>query len=215
MISDARRGLNEPTAVYKFYDADDVLVYVGITKNISQRWKQHEGMAWAWGTKRREVTWLDNRPAALLAERLTVAAALKEVKALGSDVQDGERRLRAVALACRVGWSKHMIAQMLNVSPDAAFDLMRAACDARGVEAGETPSDPVDEELEARLRKAQADMAEAEAIMLRRRDVVMDAVGREWSKYKIAAILDVSASTVTSIITAAKKAAERQAAEPR
>lgn len=67
-----------------------------------------------------------------------------------------------------------------------------------------------EEALEARLRAAKARMAEAEEIRRERQAAVLAAVDAEMSKYKIAAILDVSAPTVTSILKAARRAAGRE-----
>jgi hypothetical protein len=72
---DQRRGLHQRTALYRLYDADDALLYVGITKNIVQRWFQHSQTKTWWSQAiRREVAWLDDRPAALLAERRAILA---------------------------------------------------------------------------------------------------------------------------------------------
>lgn len=61
------------TAVYRFHDADNRLLYVGITKNIKQRWAGHELVQRWWHLiDRREVAWLDSREAALEAEARAV-----------------------------------------------------------------------------------------------------------------------------------------------
>ena len=67
--------MSEPTALYRFYDSEDALLYVGITKNITQRWSQHKKTkSWWRKVASREVVWFDSRPRALLAERRAIVA---------------------------------------------------------------------------------------------------------------------------------------------
>lgn len=55
----------EPTAVYRFFNADGVLLYVGIANNISKRWKQHENdKNWWHLIARTSVTWFESRSGA-------------------------------------------------------------------------------------------------------------------------------------------------------
>lgn len=58
------------TAVYRYYDADGVLLYVGITKNADLRDDQHrQASGWHPLTVRRELDWFDTRVDAAAAER--------------------------------------------------------------------------------------------------------------------------------------------------
>lgn len=111
--------MSERTAAYHLFAADDALVYVGITCNIARRMGDHKGKVWWHEVARREVTWFDSRPDALLAERRTVIAALRGA--------DSDASLRAaIILAGRVGWSKYMIASELKI-PVADADMMLTA----------------------------------------------------------------------------------------
>lgn len=74
--AEERRGVNEPTALYRLYDADHELLYVGITKNLGQRWVAHRRdkrkKPW-WGqVDHREITWYKSRPDALFAEHRAI-----------------------------------------------------------------------------------------------------------------------------------------------
>jgi len=72
---DKRRGVGERTAVYRLYDAEDVLLYVGATKNTARRWSQHaKKKSWWHRVARREVVWFDSRPSALLAEHRAIVS---------------------------------------------------------------------------------------------------------------------------------------------
>lgn len=62
-------------ALYRFFDADDVLLYIGTTDNITQRWRAHRTRTTWWDQVAREaVEWFDNRTAAEAAEKAAIAA---------------------------------------------------------------------------------------------------------------------------------------------
>jgi hypothetical protein len=61
-----------------------------------------------------------------------------------------------------------------------------------------------DSEIERRLREAQAAVL-ADVPRKQRREAVMLARAAGWTKYRIAAVLDVKGPTVTSIIETAEK----------
>lgn len=68
------KGTNE-TAVYRLYDANDRLLYVGMGRNPMGRWSSHADQhAWWPSVVRFEVTWYPNRREAAAEER----RALKE-----------------------------------------------------------------------------------------------------------------------------------------
>jgi predicted GIY-YIG superfamily endonuclease len=61
--------VTEHTAVYRLYDADDVLLYVGISARPEHRWAQHRAEKAWWGdVATREVTWFSTRGKARAAE---------------------------------------------------------------------------------------------------------------------------------------------------
>jgi transcriptional regulator with XRE-family HTH domain len=62
------------TALYRFFDADDRLLYVGITDDIHRRWKHHAAVKTWWGdVARQTVEWHDSRPVAEAAERKAIS----------------------------------------------------------------------------------------------------------------------------------------------
>ncbi|OPC84191.1 hypothetical protein B4N89_27605 [Embleya scabrispora] len=62
------------TAVYRFFDAGDALIYVGIATNPRRRWADHTSQSPWWGqVVTREVEWFDTRDEAESAEALTIA----------------------------------------------------------------------------------------------------------------------------------------------
>ena len=66
------------TALYRFYDSDDELLYIGISNDPDFRWKAHlYGSArrgWPKEAARRTVEWHDSRPLALAAEEQAIKA---------------------------------------------------------------------------------------------------------------------------------------------
>lgn len=63
------------TALYRLYDADGQLLYIGVAYDPQQRWYSHANTAPWWPrVARREVTWYPHRPAAEDAERDAIRA---------------------------------------------------------------------------------------------------------------------------------------------
>lgn len=63
------------TALYRLFNADDRLLYVGISNDPKVRWRQHHAdKAWAPDVAMRVIEWHDSRSAALLAELKAIRA---------------------------------------------------------------------------------------------------------------------------------------------
>lgn len=62
----------ERTALYRFYDAEDELLYVGISKDPKTRWEQHRDKPWRPDVAMRVVEWFDDRATAEHAERKAI-----------------------------------------------------------------------------------------------------------------------------------------------
>ena len=63
------------TTLYRFYDADDVLLYVGISERGPERWKAHrKGKPWWTDVARTTTEHYDTRQQALDAERAAIIA---------------------------------------------------------------------------------------------------------------------------------------------
>ena len=58
------------TCVYRIYDVNDVLLYVGITNNLTIRWSEHKSNPW-WRTvgNRYDVRWYSTRATAAMEEK--------------------------------------------------------------------------------------------------------------------------------------------------
>ena len=63
----------ERTALYRVYDGQDTLLYIGISNDFGTRWKQHAKVQPWWGEHRRmTVEWRDSRPEAEAAETAAI-----------------------------------------------------------------------------------------------------------------------------------------------
>jgi len=64
---------NRRTALYRFYDADGCLLYVGITHDIEERWAQHAHYkTWWLDAVRHTVDWFGTRTPAHTAEVVAI-----------------------------------------------------------------------------------------------------------------------------------------------
>lgn len=68
--------MSDPTAVYRFFDHDGFLLYVGTTRNPAGRFTEHRRKTW-WrliDPDRITLSWFDGRGSALNSESLAIAA---------------------------------------------------------------------------------------------------------------------------------------------
>ena len=60
---------SERTALYRCYDREGALLYIGVAKHFGLRWSRHKGKTPWWDQVHRQtVEWYDSRPEALDAE---------------------------------------------------------------------------------------------------------------------------------------------------
>lgn len=66
-------GKEPRTALYRFYDADARLLYVGVTDDPWRRWREHvREKPWYPRVKHQTVTWYDTRTVAEAAEKMAI-----------------------------------------------------------------------------------------------------------------------------------------------
>ena len=83
------------TALYRFFDADGKLLYVGITGDIRRRWKQHEqGKPWWPSVAEKAVTWHGSRIDAEIAELEAIRDEEPEHNWQTPNITEEERRQR-------------------------------------------------------------------------------------------------------------------------
>lgn len=83
--------MSNPCALYRLYDEDDRLLYVGVSDAPELRWKQHGYEKPWWGeVARKEVEWLPTRTKGLAAER---RAIVEESPAYNVRSANGNSRL--------------------------------------------------------------------------------------------------------------------------
>lgn len=85
---------DQPTALYRFYDADGALLYVGITADLEKRWSGHQSnKAWWSDVTEKTVQWHDDRPSALAAELEAIRSEAPRYNVAGSPWAPGPREL--------------------------------------------------------------------------------------------------------------------------
>ena len=64
----------ERTALYRLYDADDELLYIGVSKHPELRFEEHRmaGAKWIPKVARRDIAWYSTRREALAAEKAAI-----------------------------------------------------------------------------------------------------------------------------------------------
>lgn len=67
------RATGDEVAVYRFYDANDRLLYVGISKDPMNRWQEHMGRRWWADVVSYEVRWHPSRADARTEEKRAMA----------------------------------------------------------------------------------------------------------------------------------------------
>jgi predicted GIY-YIG superfamily endonuclease len=87
---------DEPTALYRFYDRGNTLLYVGITVNLARRWEDHATeKSWWPGVARKTVQIYGTRREALAAETIAIIAESPVHNVAGQvPVNDRDARLR-------------------------------------------------------------------------------------------------------------------------
>ncbi|MET7713769.1 type II toxin-antitoxin system prevent-host-death family antitoxin [Streptomyces sp. NPDC005407] len=76
----------ERTAIYRFYDTNDALLYVGITADLEVRWDNHSRKKPWWPlVARRHVVWRDSRNEALADESRAISEEKPLYNVMGSD----------------------------------------------------------------------------------------------------------------------------------
>jgi hypothetical protein len=64
-----------PTAVYRLFGGDDLLLYIGVAKYFGRRWHQHaQAQPWWPEVRRQAVDWYPSRAEALAAETSAIKA---------------------------------------------------------------------------------------------------------------------------------------------
>lgn len=151
--------------VYRFYAADDRLLYVGITRDTRRRFADHErGARWWPDVARWEVRVLPNRAVAEVAEALAIATehpvfnALRPTTAVVHELarttsrEETKQQVRAVA----------EVERLRRLCGEQHVRIVRLQCDNSALNAALSV-------LGERLRWARADVRESDALLARLR----------------------------------------------
>lgn len=64
--------VNRRTCVYRFFDENDRLLYVGLSMNFDGRLAKHRRKPWWPQVARTEIEWFDGRESAKTAEKIAI-----------------------------------------------------------------------------------------------------------------------------------------------
>lgn len=102
---------DEPTALYRFYDPDGRLLYVGITANLAQRWEDHSAEKFWWPrVARRTVVLYGSRKDALDAESIAIVKESPIHNVAGQPPARGDKELILKRLERRIEDAKRALA---------------------------------------------------------------------------------------------------------
>jgi predicted GIY-YIG superfamily endonuclease len=63
---------DRPTALYRFFDAEGGLLYIGITASVPSRISEHSRKAWCWQAASVTLDWYPSASLARAAERIAI-----------------------------------------------------------------------------------------------------------------------------------------------
>ena len=114
--------ISERTAVYRFFGADGVLLYVGVTNDVGHRWKKHSAeKPWWSDVQRQTVDWYPSRDAALEHEGAAIKAEHPQYNIMHAMTVTIAGRTEAAVTCSACG-------DLVPVA--AAFDGLHAMCEA-------------------------------------------------------------------------------------
>lgn len=101
---------DEPAALYRFYDVDGALLYVGITVNLARRWEDHAAeKAWWPRVARKTVVLYGSRKDALAAEAGAIIAEVPIHNVAGQVPSGGDRDVVLKRLERRLADAKRSL----------------------------------------------------------------------------------------------------------
>lgn len=175
----------ERTALYRLYAADGALLYIGITQDLDERWRQHSSRKEWWPqVARRAVSWCVSRSEALRLE----AEAIKAEHPLHNVVHTPMHK--AISTSCRRPRGSDLFGQVGAALATVEDPVERARAVLEALDA--VP------DLQAELRRL-------------RQDAVIE-MRRTMSIAETAAALDISVPRVSQIVKGISRTAKHGSA---
>lgn len=148
------------TALYRFFDSEERLLYVGVAFDPDARWKEHaKSKPWWPDVKRKVIEWRETRTDALIAEADTIRTErpLYNVKDSNVPRMAGPRPHGTPRLKPR-GW-KDRVVRVSNED----WSAYQEACDEKGISRSDDLRMYIKREVAA-WRKRQRDTGAAENV---------------------------------------------------
>lgn len=125
-----RIDMSRRTALYRLFDAEERLLYVGVAFDPAERWKEHaKSKPWWCDVARKAVEWRESRTDALVAEAdaIRTERPLYNVKDSNVSRSAGPRPHAAPRVKPR-GW-KDRVVRVSNED----WSAYQSACDEKGI----------------------------------------------------------------------------------
>lgn len=136
------------TALYRHYDADGGLLYVGVSSSPARRmWEHRCRTDWAENTARSSVEWFQTRAAAFAAEAIAIADESPAYNVARQSRRDGEPHRDFIAntlgrseMEARLGLRRGSVSMALGRGsfPANWFVVVRKMCAEAGIECPES-----------------------------------------------------------------------------
>jgi len=121
-----------PVALYRFFDADNELLYVGITINPSARFAKHRAVAAWWSAAdHKTITWFDTREDAVKAELAAIRSESPRYNLAGTKAFNGGGGRPVTVLTDQQRAALADLALKADAARDAEALMWQAALDAR------------------------------------------------------------------------------------
>lgn len=123
LFSELEKPVSPETAVYRIYDVNDRLLYVGITNDTALRWLDHRRTKSWWETDahRYDVLWYPSRAVAAVEEKKAI-----ETEQPKHNTMLAVQPLREITPRVPGAYSTGEIAHRFRISPDTIRSLVKA-----------------------------------------------------------------------------------------
>jgi predicted GIY-YIG superfamily endonuclease len=119
------KGKSDRTALYRLFDADDTLLYLGIARDPEYRWKLHsDRQTWWHHVARKTVKWYSSREDALAAEARFTA---KELPLYDRAAKDAAEVIQYDDAADRARVTEWLLRELSTAQPGWEIGVGKAA----------------------------------------------------------------------------------------
>ncbi len=126
-----------PAAVYRLYDAEGALLYIGSSSNPKRRYRDHSRTSWWPCVARREEEWYPSRAAAYKAEDALIKSVSPKFNSVGTPSHAVRCRAAYADWRVRTGYAMRDGKPLNEPAGELAAEMHRAMAEQRQIEAGQ------------------------------------------------------------------------------